>query len=248
MRDINELIKSNNECMEKIDEKYWELRNLIVSYIRVKLAEEESEEAINDILDIFLEAQSRGEDLNKVIGEDYIKFSDEFIKAYKYKEKFYFLKKIKKVVIEVIKIIPLIFAVEVLISAPYKTESILEFSSFSYGIKVRDIIMIIGTIALTYIGNYINLIGDVLDKKLKKKDTSSFILISIIILWSLLGCSFGREGNWSSIDLIMIPNYLICYIISLFILAYYLIKFVRSIFNYRKRYLEYIGGYRENEK
>lgn len=245
MRDINELIKSNNECMEKIDEKYWELRDLIVSYIRVKLAEEESEEAINDILDIFLEAQNRGEDLNKVVGQDYVSFSDEFIKAYKYKEKFYFMKKIKRPFLKIMKYLIFILAILVIAKAPYDSSSISEFASKSYDVTLDFIIAIIGITLYVYALNFTDRAFSSINMKLRKKTGVFFSAFLLIIMWQVFIILINKLEHYT---IISIKNYLICYILSVLTLIYYVVKFVKYIFNYRKRYLEYIGGYRENEK
>lgn len=91
MNKLKKQLKMNYENMMKIDEKYQDLVTNIVTYIRVELNSVDAEEAINDVNDILLGAQSRGEDLNEVVGE-YREFCKDIIGAYMGDDKWYSLK------------------------------------------------------------------------------------------------------------------------------------------------------------
>lgn len=86
MNKTKEMNKRNFEASNKLKKEYEDLYLDIVGYIRFsELTESQSEEAINDILDIMLSAQERGEDVFKIIGEDYKRFCSEVIESFKEK-------------------------------------------------------------------------------------------------------------------------------------------------------------------
>lgn len=91
MNKLDKQIKVNYSNMLKIDKRYQDLVTNIVCYLRGKLNSVDAEEAINDVNDILLGAQSRGEDLEVLVG-DYEEFCDNIIDAYRGSDKWYSLK------------------------------------------------------------------------------------------------------------------------------------------------------------
>lgn len=91
MNKLDKQIKVNYSNMMKINESYQDMVTNIVCYLRGKLNTIDAEEAINDVNDILLGAQSRGEDLNEVVG-DYVEFCENIIEAYRGSDKWYTLK------------------------------------------------------------------------------------------------------------------------------------------------------------
>ena len=91
MNKLDKQIKVNYSNMLKIDKRYQDLVTNIVCYLRGKLNSVDAEEAINDVNDILLGAQSRGEDLEVLVG-DYEEFCDNIIDAYRGNDKWYSLK------------------------------------------------------------------------------------------------------------------------------------------------------------
>ena len=91
MNKLEKQIKVNYSNMLKIDKRYQDLVTNIVCYLRGKLNSVDAEEAINDVNDILLGAQSRGEDLEVLVG-DYEEFCDNIIDAYRGSDKWYSLK------------------------------------------------------------------------------------------------------------------------------------------------------------
>ena len=91
MNKLDKQIKVNYSNMLKIDKRYQDLVTNIVCYLRGKLNSVDAEEAINDVNDILLGAQSRGEDLEVLVG-DYEEFCDNIIDAYRGGDKWYSLK------------------------------------------------------------------------------------------------------------------------------------------------------------
>ena len=69
MNKLNKQIEVNYNNMMKIDKRYQDLVTNIVCYLRGKLNSVDAEEAINDVNDILLGAQSRGEDLEVLVGD-----------------------------------------------------------------------------------------------------------------------------------------------------------------------------------
>ena len=91
MNKLNKQIAVNYSNMMKIDKRYQDLVTNIVCYLRGKLNSIDAEEAINDVNDILLGAQSRGENLEALVG-DYKEFCENIIDAYKGSDKWYSLK------------------------------------------------------------------------------------------------------------------------------------------------------------
>ncbi|MGB4504391.1 MAG: DUF1048 domain-containing protein, partial [Syntrophaceticus sp.] len=82
MSDLNELIKKNIELSEKLTPKNHEIYTDIDFYLMTSSLDElETEEILQEIIGMFLEAQQRGEDIEKVIGEDYQSFCDSIIES-----------------------------------------------------------------------------------------------------------------------------------------------------------------------
>jgi DNA-binding ferritin-like protein (Dps family) len=82
MSKVEDLIKKNYELSRKLTPENDEIYTNIVCYLRTSVLDElEAEEIIQDIIGMFLEAQERGEEIEKVIGEDYQAFCDSIIEA-----------------------------------------------------------------------------------------------------------------------------------------------------------------------
>ncbi|MFY9432364.1 MAG: DUF1048 domain-containing protein [Thermacetogeniaceae bacterium] len=82
MSRLDDLIRKNYELSKKLNPENEEIYTDIVCYLRTSgLDELEAEEIIQDILGMMLEAQERGEEIEKVIGDDYQAFCDSVIEA-----------------------------------------------------------------------------------------------------------------------------------------------------------------------
>jgi DNA-binding ferritin-like protein (Dps family) len=82
MSDLKELIKKNIELSKKLTPKNHEIYTDIAVYLMTSSLDElETEEILQEIIGMFLEAQQRGEDIEKVIGEDYQAFCDSIIES-----------------------------------------------------------------------------------------------------------------------------------------------------------------------
>ena len=82
MSDLKELIKKNIELSKKLTPKNHEIYTDIAVYLMTSSLDElETEEILQEIIGMFLEAQQRGEDIEKVIGEDYQSFCDSIIES-----------------------------------------------------------------------------------------------------------------------------------------------------------------------
>lgn len=240
----SELLKNNNECMERIDDRYLEILNNIVSYVRIKLADKESEEAINDILDIFLEAQENEKDINEIVGKDFQKFADEFINSYKYGEKLYFAKRMKKTLIEAVKILPIILIFHIICAAPYEVGNFSDFSNYSYNIKLTHIIFLVGVILISHFVNYLEGMAIVIDKKFNKSGLAIFISFTVIAIWTVY---WVVGPTFENIKIIAIPNYMILYSLAIVGALIYAFFTVKKIYDYRKKYIAYINGGVDNE-
>lgn len=82
MSKVKEMIKENYELSKKLTPKNDEIYIDIVCYLRASALDElEAEEIIQEIIGMILEAQERGEDIEKVIGDDYQAFCDSIIES-----------------------------------------------------------------------------------------------------------------------------------------------------------------------
>lgn len=214
-RDIKNEIKFNYENMQKIDKKYDSLITDIVCYIRIKLNEEDSEEAINDILDMFLEAQEREESLYDFIGGDYKEFCKEIILEYKGNSKTYEILKFKTIVLSIIKVIPIFVALDCIINLgnirPLNLNSIW---NSSFKLKLLPLLGVLVAIPMVY------LIFNLIIYKKGEKKKCLFIFLGNVFYIAIL---FLIDYYFRKFIIISIPNYFICFTISIIILIIFLI-------------------------
>ncbi|WP_159081736.1 hypothetical protein [Paenibacillus sp. CAA11] len=77
---LNHLRRTNNELDQKLNKHNADILTDMVVYLRVSaLPDEQVERIREDLLDMALSAQERGDDLAKVFGTDYRAFCDEII-------------------------------------------------------------------------------------------------------------------------------------------------------------------------
>ena len=87
MREYQKIIK----LQQNLRDEYFDAFSSINVYIRNSgLDEYKRDELVNDILDMILQAQERGEDIKTVIGSDYKVFCDEIINESSKDKSFYF--------------------------------------------------------------------------------------------------------------------------------------------------------------
>ncbi len=220
-KDIKAQIKQNYVYMQNIDKRYDELVGNIVIYIRVSLTEADAEEAINDIVEMLLGAQSRGEDLEAIIGEDYKRFCDEIIEAYKYEEKMYFLSNIKEIAWICLKALPFFIAIDCIFSVNKESGfSIHNLWKLNYKLSILPIIETVGAVPVVY--SIINYIGKNTEDN-KKKDFLIIFMINMMYIGFVAFMYFLFKNK----VIFSISNYLICLILSAIIIighVYYLIK------------------------
>lgn len=188
MNQIKELNKRNYELSKKLNSEYENLYIDIVGYIRFSsLTERQSEEAINDILDIMLGAQERGEDVFNVINDDYKKFCDDVIEAHK-DEKQGFKNSIVIFEIYVGAVILLIFIDFI----SQKIDEYIELKklSFDYSLSLTPIILaicstIIAVKLLEYLGKH-NMSKFVNEKGKEAFKTNLKLFIKLWIILSII--------------------------------------------------------------
>lgn len=207
-------IELNCQNMEKIDEKYDELLSNIAIYIRVALNTEDAEEVINDILEILLGAQARGEDLHKVIGEDYKTFCDEIIRSYKSENKFYFLSNFKEIALMTLATLPFFLALNCFSQIGDFGMSLQNLWSADYNIGIIPILGNLIAIPVVY-----SILGYIAKNPgiSHKKDFIFFFMIHLVYIGFLVFVGY----QFRSIVLLTIPNYFICFSLSLVLLIGY---------------------------
>lgn len=79
-RQTKELMQANNQLDEKLNDENSRVLTDIICYLRVANISEYHQEIVRqDLLEMILSAQERGEDIETVIGEDYKAFCDNII-------------------------------------------------------------------------------------------------------------------------------------------------------------------------
>lgn len=215
MNKLDKQIKVNYSNMLKIDKRYQDLVTNIVCYLRGKLNSVDAEEAINDVNDILLGAQSRGEDLEVLVG-DYEEFCDNIIDAYRGSDKWYSLKSYFYD-FGGISIYMLVFfmALDIISSIPtVKPLTISNILNMKYTISLAPFISII--IALVFsigIVKYICTHPGGNEKGNKKEAIMSFIIIFIVLSAMVASTFFFRKieiYTFSNIPVIIIIAFLVC--------------------------------------
>ena len=215
MNKLDKQIKVNYSNMLKIDKRYQDLVTNIVCYLRGKLNSVDAEEAINDVNDILLGAQSRGEDLEVLVG-DYEEFCDNIIDAYRGSDKWYSL---KSYLYDFggISIYMLVFfmALDIISSIPtVKPLTISNILNMKYTISLAPFISLI--IALVFsigIVKYICTHPGGNEKGNKKEAIMSFIIIFIVLSAMVASTFFFRKieiYTFSNIPVIIIIAFLVC--------------------------------------
>ncbi len=215
MNKLDKQIKVNYSNMLKIDKRYQDLFTNIVCYLRGKLNSVDAEEAINDVNDILLGAQSRGEDLEVLVG-DYEEFCDNIIDAYRGSDKWYSLKSYFYD-FGGISIYMLVFfmALDIISSIPtVKPLTISNILNMKYTISLAPFISLI--IALVFsigIVKYICTHPGGNEKGNKKEAIMSFIIIFIVLSAMVASTFFFRKieiYTFSNIPVIIIIAFLVC--------------------------------------
>lgn len=217
-----ENINFNYKNIKKIDAKYDSLITDIVCYIRLELLENDAEEAIDDILDMLLSAQVRGEDLYDFVGNDFKKFCDDIIDSYRQNSKSYKYKLIFENAITVLKLLPFFISLSCFIELfSLKNLSLNKLLNTDFNLKVSVIITSICLIIS---------INILLDLCLKPNNNSKFknYLYLFTIFFITMAFPIIFNSIFNNPILISIPNYLVCLIISIIILVIYIPKLIPS--------------------
>ncbi|WP_070109976.1 DUF1048 domain-containing protein, partial [Clostridium acetireducens] len=83
MKALKNYSKTLNELRKNLSPKNSQIFGDIIIYIRTSsLKEIDIEEALQEILDIFLQCQADGKDIDEIIGKDYKAFADSIIEAH----------------------------------------------------------------------------------------------------------------------------------------------------------------------
>lgn len=240
-----DIIKFNYSNMKKIDTKYDELVTNVVNYIRAELAETDSEEAINDILEIFLGAQERGEDLYEIVG-DYKEFCNNVISSYKVDNNYYFIKNFKDSFKVWIFMLGFFISINVLSSIDIKNISVEKLIKSSYSLTPSPVIYsILCIIAADIIMRY------VLKKDIKKSSAGkvalraffiNIFLISIMVVVGLVAknADILKMPTYlrvmveavfmvKNVVIVTIPNYFMVIVAAIIVLAIYIFIAIKKL-------------------
>lgn len=228
MNKLNKQIEVNYNNMMKIDKRYQDLVTNIVCYLRGKLNSVDAEEAINDVNDILLGAQSRGEDLEVLVG-DYKGFCENIIDAYMGSDKWYSLKSYFYD-FGGISIYMLVFfiALDILSSIPtVKPLTLSNILNMKYTISLAPIIsLIIALIFSIGVVKYICIHPWKNENGNKKEAIMSFIIIFIVLSAMVASTFFFRKieiYTFGNIPIIIIITSLVC----LTVIGANIIKFIK---------------------
>ncbi|MBB6622906.1 hypothetical protein [Clostridium gasigenes] len=198
-------IKNNYKNMMKIDDKYEDLVTNIVCYIRVELTAYDAEEAINDINEILLGAQDRGENLFEIIG-DYKEFCKEVIASYKDSVKNYKLKMLIDHIPNMIYAIVFFFALDIVILVlSSKPNELSDLINIKYTITLAPIMNSI--IALIVAIGVLKFIAKSSSEKVDNKKSAILFFIAYVLItisFVIIGL-LGRKVQLITLDNISIP-------------------------------------------
>lgn len=218
MNKLNKQIEVNYSNMMKIDKRYQDLVTNIVCYLRGKLNSVDAEEAINDVNDILLGAQSRGEDLEVLVG-DYKGFCENIIDAYRGSDKWYSLKSYFYD-FGGVSIYMLVFfmALDILSSIPnVKPLTLSNILNMKYTISLAPIIsLIIALIFSIGVVKYICTHPGKNENGNKKEAIMSFIIIFIALSAMVASTFLFRKieiYTFSNIPIIIIVAFLVCIVV-----------------------------------
>ncbi|WP_194189743.1 hypothetical protein [Clostridium chrysemydis] len=217
-----EKINFNYNNIKKIDGKYDSLITDIVCYIRLELVENDAEEAIDDILDMLLSAQVRGEDLYEFVGNDFKKFCDNIIDSYRQNSKTYKYKLIFENAITVLKLLPFFISLSCLTELfSLKSISLNTLLNANFNLRVSVIITSICLIVS------INIILNLCLKPNNNSRVKNYLyLFAVFFITMAFPIIFSKV--FSNPTLISIPNYLICLVISIVIIVMYIPKLIQK--------------------
>lgn len=228
MNKLDKQIKANYSNMMKIDKGYQDLVTNIVCYLRGKLNSVDAEEAINDVNDILLGAQSRGEDIEVLVG-DYKEFCENIIDAYRGSDKWYSLKSYFYD-FGGISVYMLVFFIAVDILSSISTVKPLTLSNIlnmKYTISLAPIIsLIIALIFSIGVVKYICTHSGENENGNKKEAIMFFIIIFIVLSVMVASTFFFRKieiYTFSNIPIIIIIASLVC----LSVIGANIIKFIK---------------------
>lgn len=222
MTSIKKLVKINYENMMKIDDKYQDLVTDIVCYIRGELTQKDAEEAINDINEILLGAQERGEDIFTVVG-DYEIFCKEIVESYKIETKTYIFKKVLDYIPTILYSLIFFIAIDMVSSILEYGKGIFNnFWTLKYTLSLAPILnsVIAAIIAIVIIEN----VCKIPTTKTRNKKFDLLIVFAYIAITGILVVTglFARK-----VEILTLKNCSILIIISFIIVAIQLIKMIK---------------------
>ncbi|MHB8064300.1 MAG: DUF1048 domain-containing protein [Ruminiclostridium sp.] len=217
--DITKIIKTRLELSKKLTVENDRIFTDVICYLKTSsLEQSHAEEYLQDILDMFLNAQYRGEPLSTVIGSDYKQFCDNIIENSP--DNRASLLKIINFLESIFLFVNVMFFLEIIfnvvLEALRKKSSIPDYYNVTLGLILKYVIIYaISSVLVSFIGKN----SFKFTKKSKRhKFVVGAILWSFIIIPGLLNVTLGNHLLFSTkiyyIVLVILPAFLIIKLIK----------------------------------
>ncbi|KOR26308.1 DUF1048 domain-containing protein [Clostridium sp. L74] len=223
MDSIKELIKSTNELSETLNDANQETFTNIACYLRASsLSERECEESIQEILDMFLTAETNKESIENIIGNNPQKFCDEIVQSYSAK-KFSWENILvnSRIILNSFLILWTINIIFDYIPNMLKSKSLLLNFNFSLPFVINTLLI---TILSFGVFNYVG-------KTAFKKESNKVFGIKFMLLYIIF--MIISIFMWKKLSKIILFTIKIHYVL-IFVAISYLILFILSKYTYKK--------------
>ncbi len=223
MDSIKELIKSTNKLSESLNDENDEIFTNIACYLRASsLSERECEESIQEILDMFLTAETNKESIENIIGNNPQKFCDEIVQSYSAK-KFSWENILvnSKIILNSFFILWTINIIFDYIPKMVKSKSLILNFNFSLPFVINTLLI---TILSFGVFNYVG-------KTAFKKESNKVFSIKFMLLYIIF--MIISIFMWKKLSKIILFTTKIHYVL-IFVAISYLILFILSKYTYKK--------------
>ena len=182
-KETKELLKKNNENEKKIYEENDEIYTNMVVYLRCSgISEHNQEKVREDLIAMIIDGQDRGDDIQKVMGENYKEICDEIIAEFPKKTTKEKVIHALMMTLDVIWILGFISVIKNLIAMLAKDSKDMTFSFMLGDLISWSVIVLVANAIVYYIGR----------TAFKENEGKNNKVLSFIILWAIccfIGCA-----------------------------------------------------------
>jgi len=217
-KETKKVMQENNELEKKMSKKSNEIFLNMIVYLRGSdITEYNQEKVRRDIIDMIIEGEERGDDIDTIIGKDYKKLCDEIISVFPQKNAKQKLIDLIEIALSCIYILGLISVIKIVTINLIKKHDILKYS-----LSIGDILnaFVIFTLAIVIV--------NVICKNSFKKPEINNKVFSFFVTWLALMILFcGMIGIAYFLKFIVISTNII-YAVIFVIIAFIANKIISS--------------------